>query len=579
LISGLIGLAAATLGPRLLPETIGTFTTSPAMRVLAGLIAAAACSTLLLMYRARERVVSRPGVALVGLAVCLVPAWLFLDPLESYWIYGDDWEYVASSRTWSRMVANLFTPHNVHVVPVWRFVSWAAAASAGGLERLPDQLALFAYACLVANMLLGARFVARETNSPALGLAAAAVMGTTAVMRSAGSWFSAAQVLGASFGTLLVLWFLQCRRRSTHKMIASATAIASVAVAGWSWTVGYVAGPVGAAYLLADRPRRNWPLAVALLITPGVVGGATLMISGRAIAEQSTISFHGREATGAIEPAAAFFHTIQAIPERLLLGDLGTVGTWNIQQATILMTGIAALWYLTRRGKGAPTRLEVAGAAMLTSSYAVEWLFRGYLPFSSLRGFVPWYDAGPQVGLALMLAGWWSAARAAPGTPREHDSHPLTWGKVAIILSVQIGLAGLAAPRCDVLTIESVRKPTPSELKTFPIPRLQRLWAIYVADNRKQRQIRMLSRIDKAATVARAKGWGRRDLRPILGRTAWPDPPVIDDVDLLDLPEVGTQPVDPEQARMLFGPAFFFEPEPRPSWIGPEEVWSPKNAP
>ncbi len=71
---------------------------------------------------------------------------------------------VAGSRTWQRTVSNLFVPHNAHVVPAWRILTWALVACSGNLERLPTVLAIASYSILVAVMLMTGRLVARETG-------------------------------------------------------------------------------------------------------------------------------------------------------------------------------------------------------------------------------------------------------------------------------------------------------------------------------------------------------------------------------------------------------------------------------
>ena len=78
------------------------------------------------------------------------------------------------------------------------------------------------------------------------------------------------------------------------------------------------------------------------------------------------------------------------------------------------------------RGRGQGIRafnpLECTGAALVLGSYLVEWTVRGYLPFRSLRTIslgmiVPWYDAVPQIGAVLFVAGWCSGPRSPGSRP------------------------------------------------------------------------------------------------------------------------------------------------------------------
>src|SRR5262249_13851834 len=151
----------------------------------------------------------RRATAALALAVCLVPAWLFADPLQYYWVYGDDWEYVASSRTFSRAIEHMFAPHNVHVVPVWRIVSPGGAgvvAAARRLSGLQPALAAAAYGTFTAVLLLAGRLVARETGRSALAIGAMVALSTTSLMEPAGSWYAASQAAGAGLGVLIMLW-------------------------------------------------------------------------------------------------------------------------------------------------------------------------------------------------------------------------------------------------------------------------------------------------------------------------------------------------------------------------------------
>ncbi len=234
------------------------------------------------------RILNRPagqlGLAVVILAIATAPAVLFFDPatyrpsrrghiarepFSLYKLFSDDVAYVASSRTWDRTVSNLFVPHNTHIVPSWRLVTWGLVAGAGSLEQVPRALALASYAILVAVMLMIGRLVARETGRPGPGLAAMALMGTSSLMVTPALWYSAGQPLWAGFGILATLWHVQSYRR-TGRALALVLAGASAAVAGGFWTIGHMAGPVATVYLWVVGTRRCRraaivPLAATLL--------------------------------------------------------------------------------------------------------------------------------------------------------------------------------------------------------------------------------------------------------------------------------------------------------------------------
>ncbi len=185
----------------------------------------------------------------------------------------------------------------------------------------------------------------------------------------------------------------------------------------------------------------------------------------------SRVSFHGRTVRQAIDPVQGVFHTAQAIPENLVLGNLGLEAHTTPMQGLFLTIGLAILWAGSRwrrgtepsppvaAGSGQPrwglprgvvsfwssfafNPLECAGAALVLGSYLVEWTFRGYMDFIYLRtinlyAIVPWYDAIPQIGAVLFAAGWWSGPRRAGGPPAAKSrSTALTWRGA-------LGLAGV----------------------------------------------------------------------------------------------------------------------------------------
>ena len=97
-----------------------------------------------------ERPLGWLGLSLLGFLIVAAPAILFFDPLglpgrghifrdplAIYSLYSDDFAYVSASRNLSRTMANLFVPHNTHIVPAWRILTWALVAWAGTLARSP----------------------------------------------------------------------------------------------------------------------------------------------------------------------------------------------------------------------------------------------------------------------------------------------------------------------------------------------------------------------------------------------------------------------------------------------------------
>jgi hypothetical protein len=557
-----------------------------------------------------HRPVGRAGLVVVTLFVATAPAVLFFDPAD-YWpgrghvartpstiyiLYSDDIAYASASRTFSSTVSKLLVPHNAHVVPAWRLVTWGLVASAGKLSRLPEVLAVASYSILVAVMLLTGRLVARETGRAPLGFLAMAIMGTTSLMLVPATWYSAGQPLWAGFGVLAVLWFAQSYRRRARWQ-APALAALTIPLAGWMWAAGHVAGPVAAVYLWVDGRKRCRIAAAVLLAVTALTVAFTLTIGGRMI--NNTISFHGRSPRQAATPTQGLLHTGQAITENLAFGNLGlTVHTTQTQGA--LLTCCVLLFWSSRcwmnwfqpakAVKHPPLRpLECAGVALVLSSYLIEWTFRGYMEYQFLRTInlwfiVPWYDAIPQIGLVLMIAGWWDAAQTHPAaSPGRRVPARLTWGGAAALAILVLVMIILNRPRVDHLVRESVPPLLPSEQKEFPIPRLQTMRASILLLEQAARQRAFLRRLDLCDQHARSLGLSRHTIRAAFGHRWLPGtsapvlPSMYDEYDaaaLLDLPDDGRS-VDPASVRARLGEYFVEDREQRPGWLEPNDPWPP----
>jgi len=538
------------------------------------------------------------GVACLVLILVTGPWLLFFDPIgwpgqahiardpsAIYRLYSDDFAYVAASRTLPQTLANLFVPHNTHIVPAWRLVTWALVAWSGSLVKLPEVLAQAAYGILVAVMLMTGRLVARESGRAGMGLAAMAAVGTTSVMASPACWYSSGQTLWAGFGILATLWYAQCWRRGPS-ITALVLAAISAALAGWFWTIGYVAGPVAAVYLWLDGRRRCRRAAAVPLCASVLALLLAMALGGGKI--DSTVSFHGRTPREAARPVEGLLHTAQAIPENLILGNLGLKAQTTATQGVMICLIVLAMWAFHRgrvRGIRAFNPLECAGAALVLGSYLVEWTARGYLPFRSLRTIslgmiVPWYDVVPQIGAVLFVAGWCSGPRSAGSRPAvQRPIAALTRLGALGVIGLLVVLMVLNRPRVDVLWRNWVPALSPAEEKEFPILAMKSLRAHTLLLDRADWQRRHLRRLDGAQEVAARLGIGRDGIRAAFGRLDMPElPEVYDAAGLLDLPERGRL-TDRDAIRRAMAPYVFMESEPRPTWLSPSDPWPPRNRP
>jgi hypothetical protein len=588
--------AAAILG--------GTFVVDPILGLALFLLAGLGMVAYLLRedltralawaVRILARPIGRMGLTLLGLWIVIAPAVLFYDPATYapshrghiardprafYLLFSDDVAYVAASRTWDRTAANLMVPHNTHIVPAWRLLTWGLIASAGpveslldvvdravmgrqnpppptgSLQRVPEVLAVAAYWVLVASMLLTGRFVARETGRTAMGLAASALVGITSLMLTPATWYSGGQPLWAGLAILATLWYAQSYRRNGRWPNLVLAALAT-ALAGSFWSAGHLAGPVASVYLWFDGRRRCRLVAAVPLIATAVA--VVLLLSLAARPMDSKVSFHGRTVQEAMNPIQGAITTVQAIPENLIFANLGLDAMTTPIQGVVLTLGLLLLWTSRRRRRpedddgqaavataSAPSRsirggpaarrvswptfafnpMECAGAALVLGCYLLEWTFRGYFQYHNLRtlnpyAIVPWYDVLPQVGAALFAVGWWSGPfRPAATVGRASYGRPISPTRSAALglALLALGLLILNRPRVDAL-IRALSPPlTASERESFKIERLLTMRANLLLAERVKWQRGYLRRLDQVEPVARRLGIGQDGIRAAFG--------------------------------------------------------------
>ena len=242
-------------------------------------------------------------------------------PVSIYRIYSDDFAYIAASRNLERTLANLFVPHNTHIVPAWRVLTWALVAWAGSLEKIPEVLAEAAYGILVAVMLLTGPAGRARDRANRSGAGRDGRDGHDLGHRAFGVLvFGRPDIVG------------RLRHPGGSLVCPVLAAVALIRGTGPGRGLGHAGGLV-----LDDRPhrrtgRRGLPLARR---PPEVaLGGACtaggdrswrsrsgMFLGGDKI--DSTVSFHGRTTSEAARPVEGFLHTAQAIPENLVLGNLG----------------------------------------------------------------------------------------------------------------------------------------------------------------------------------------------------------------------------------------------------------------
>ena len=266
---------------------------------------------------------------------------------------------------------------------------------------------------------------------------------------------------------------------------------------------------------------------------------------------------------------AGLNHTAQAIPEFLVLNNLGLDASTTDVQGWALTLLLCSGWYISRlrdrehntrgievrggsgwnrvRGMIPPVHpLEAAGGVLILLGFGMSYTARGQYTFDNLRA-LGWYHAIPQLGAVCVWAGWWGGGPPHP-LPRRLD--PPTPGELALVVGLATVLYLLQWPRANRVIFEydglsAVIRASAEDRPSRPSSR-----ADLIA--RAEDQRRALARLDRFEEIARSRGIGRSALRKALGRVLVPgmDDRLtdVDSLDLLAIPDEGSLN-DPEAIR------------------------------
>jgi len=460
----------------------------------------------------------------------------------------DDFVYVAQSRALPALGHHLATPHNGHVVPLFRLETHLLTRLAGSLEALPAVLGGASYVTLVLAMATVGHLVAWETARPARGLAAMAALGFSSVLGPAVLWFAASQALAAGTVILGMLAALQAwRARGSWWLLALATLAALAAPLFWS--AGYTAGLVGLAYLWADG-RRSCRIASALpLAASAAVATLVWAVAGPVIGTATHLTPRSFRDPWVLPTVLA--HTSQAVWEALVLNNLGLDGETTAWQAIVLCSLLAGIWAWSRRQSAAPrprpwfrvNPLEAAGAVLVIGNFGLVFAVRGrQLTFDNLRA-LGWYDAVPQLGAVLFAAGWWSGRLES--SPPTSIQPPRLRELLGVVLFGTLVLV-FQTPRADrvIFAYDGLSAEIHGDRRDS---RSRRRTGADLAE-RARRQRRSLAELDQVEHAARERGIGRAALRLTLGRAVVPEMPEtlpeFSALDLLDIPDPKSPELD-----------------------------------
>jgi hypothetical protein len=490
----------------------------------------------------REKVVSRTFTAVLGLAICAISYRLWSVPLRSFFIKLDDYDYLIEGRTAAALGRYLFRPHFGHAVPLFRLETHILGRVAGSLEALPGVLGWACFVTLVLAILLTGHLVARETGRPGRGLAAMAVVGFSSVLGPAVLWYAASQALACGTMILAMLAALQLWRARGGYWPLVLGLLAAMA-APLLWTPGYIAGLVGAAYLLADG-RRRFRLAAVLPLAVSVLSWVVVRVVLIPLSGEPLKAGEVRLIWGLVKPGPAFVYTAQDVCE-LMLKNVGLDTANTGPQAVVIVAILVGVWFWSRRRfdpNGARrwprvNPLEAAGAVLIAASLGMIYAVRGQLgTFEEMRT-QGWYDAIADLGAVLFVFGWHAGPTESP-PPRTLEYA----GRQDLLVSVLVVavIFVLQAPRVErvIFRYDGMGAwPGPDAPNHPPVLSKGDI------ERRARDQRQALAELDRVERTAREKGQTRDETQDALNKSSRIAVIALESgsggrlIELLDIPE------------------------------------------
>ena len=336
-----------------------------------------------------RRIIDEYGLLALIIAAGLV---IYGQRLLQPGIYWDDLDFLVQSRDLETLVAFLWAPHNEHLVPIWRLLTWAVY-SAATVQYLSIAFNLVSIAGWAAVVVLLDRIAASQRVRPPFRQLGVALFAVSSVYAVSVAWYSGSQTMLALAALLASTWLLLKPSRLRLALAAGGGFVAVSIIA-----TGALAVLILPIFAWRGKTRRPW-LAPALVVT-GVALYAVLYLT----LIRDTVA-QGPHAP-AIDPAGltvAARNFISSFFDVLILGSLGQIGPhpgvalWS--KAIIAAALVGGLSYVAVRSKE-QRKLIASGLIMIVGAWALIYTFRSWVPYDAS---VLWgrYHVFPLAGLAL----------------------------------------------------------------------------------------------------------------------------------------------------------------------------------
>jgi hypothetical protein len=374
-------------------------------------------------HPAKTAAVAPAAILLVWIAILWV--WLWWPRFAEARLADDDLIYVLESLTWHDAWANLLRPYNEHFLVPARLWTWLLCQLADEARR-PWVLVAGSGILFVGTWPLIYAAIAREADSPALGVLAVQFFALTTAHREVVEWYAASQWLFAVYPIAGGILAVQCPTAPGWRRLAAACLCA--AVGPLCYWVGALTGPLTSVYLWSHR-RANWrakDLAIWLAPTAATATAALVLFRLAATAAtergQNTVTAEQVAAAVAAERVDSKRNSRHELPPALFHPDKNVEAGSSSVPAAELARNAAGRW---RRLNGT----DLQRAALFAARFATDRLLLNNLGLPLrwrgwLGGHAVWFG-----GFAIVTL-WLLRDRAERGR--------LAFGWAAIVLGYAI---------------------------------------------------------------------------------------------------------------------------------------------
>ena len=327
-------------------------------------------------------------VTLVSLVIASVL--LYRKRFLYYDLQEDDFTFAYAARTWQTTWESVTVPFLVHFCPLFRLltgllVSLASRPAELRVVFVPPMVAVL---CLLLISVYA--FLERETGRPLAGMLGVILFGLSSNLADTFAWYGSSGAQWSVLFLILTLLSASLYQTSGSGWALLSTYVLSFLAPCW-WTIGILAGPSAAIYLLLRGGPSTRSLRAAVI---PILGSLSYFVP-------VVVLGYWTGASGRFQWLPTIGNTFRGVSEVLVLRNCGlAVDPWSMGKCLVYLLGtlVVATWWFIR---GSQRSLMLLGISLCLMSYIIVYGYaQAYNVDRSGR-----YQLVAQFGLALFIAG------------------------------------------------------------------------------------------------------------------------------------------------------------------------------